>query len=1023
MNPMHDFSTIFRWHQAGQLTLALDAYLALLREQPHHVEALVALATLYLQLGQLSASAERYEMALMLQPEHVLALHNYGKCLQKLQRREEALRQFDRCIRQMPQYENAYVSKARLLLEMGVRDGHLEFLRTAVQQFPKSADLRLQLALYCRRYATPAHRQEALEAIAQALRMRPDSAVLHTTHGNLLTDMQAFDAAIEAFLAAINADSRYAKAHFNLGLAYFHSGRYEASVQAYQTALALDPHLPSLRNNLANAFQNLHRFDEALALYEQTLALDPDDAIARANQGMLLLLLGRFEEGWRSYEARLRVATLTIHAGLLNFPRWDGNASLQGKTIVLHPEQGLGDTLQFCRYAALLAREAEQVILCVNLPLLRLLQTSVANWEWGERIQVITAGAHIPTFHYQISLLNLPAVLDTRLDSIPCPGTYIFTDPSWRLKWQSPADSRAKKRIGLVWSGSAAHTNDHHRSIALSELWSHLSEIDRDGFEFHSLQKELKENEQTILRELPIVDHRDELNDFSDTAALIETMDLVLSVDTSVAHLSAAMGKTTWILLPFVPDFRWLLDREDSPWYHSVRLFRQSEARVWTGALQKASTALSAMGGSTAASLSNKVDVLDQLSSRVDASAELSASLNKVVATSSPSPMAAANALSESGQWLEAEQRYREICAAQGSSAILHNNWGVVLQKLRRFDEALTSFDLAMRLDADYVSPRINKAMCLLSLNQFEEGWRLYEWRWKNEQWANSRRVLQAKLWLGEEAIAGRGILVYAEQGLGDSLQFCRLLFLLKEQGAEITFEVPASLIDLLQTLPVTLRVLGETAEDSDEFEFQCPLLSLPAALKLAPSQLPIRMPYLTPSALRSAKWATRIPSSTRPRVGVVWAGAAAHRNDAQRSIGLNLFSSLLMEKAEFYVLQKVLSRAEKTHLEVMRSFGQSIHILADELHDFSDTAAAIAQLDLVITVDTSVAHLAGALGKPVWICLAYEADFRWLVSGDTSAWYPSARLFRQQQVGQWKPVLEEVKQALRHGHKLVTNG
>lgn len=1012
MSQSRDFSEIFQWHQGGELSRALPAYLDFLREHPQHVDANVALATLYLQTEQWLASVERFEFVLMLAPEHVLALHNYAKCLQKLRRGDDALRQFDRCIALLPTYEVAYVSKARLLMELGLSAGHfqthLAFFFDALQRFPESAELHLQMALYQRRFRSAQGDAAALTAIDRALALRPAAASLHNTRGNILADLDRLPEAITAYLYASTLQPGYVKAASNLGLAYFKLGDYASAIDAYQAALRLDPTVLGLRNNYASALQNQHRFDEALQMYQQILERDPRDDIARANQGMLYLLLGRFQEGWASYASRWKQAALSNHPEMLAFPEWTGRESLRGKTIVLHPEQGLGDTLQFSRYAQLLAQQAQQVYLCVVPPMLALMQHSAAQWRGCDNVSVIAAGAAIPAFHFQIPLLNVPGAMATSLESIPHPGTYLFAEPQAIARWQARLGSTQQKRIGLVWSGSAAHSNDHHRSIGLLEMMQAMSGLDGTLFEFHSLQQEMREGDRALLAQFAIVDHAEELRDFSDTAALVEQMDLVLSVDTSVAHLAAAMGKPTWILLSYVPDFRWLLERQDSPWYSTVRLFRQTQARSWDAALSAMAAALA----------SEFLEPPSASSAVVESLAELA-----------PSRLSEANALCQAGHWQEAQALYGQICAAQGSSAILHNNWGVVLQKLRRFTEALDSFDLAIRLDPHYVSPHLNKAMCLLSLGQFEEGWRLYEWRWQNAQWASSRRHFPQPLWLGDAGIAGiadiadiagKRLLVYAEQGLGDTLQFCRYLFLLHEAGVRLTFEVPASLVALLSCLPVTLRT-AEThdAQAADDIDYQCPLLSLPLAMKTRLESIPLPSAYLHAPADKQALWRERMPRSAKLRIGVVWAGAPAHQNDAQRSISLDLFLQLMQEDLDYYVLQKQLSKQEKTHIAVMRSFGKSLHVLADQLGDFADTAAVIAELDLVITVDTSVAHLAGALGKPVWILLPYEADFRWMQERRDSPWYASARLFRQAQPGDWTTVLREVKIALKERMRL----
>ncbi|MBC3807219.1 tetratricopeptide repeat protein [Undibacterium seohonense] len=986
MTTASNFKTIFQDHQAGKLAEALTGYLRLLEQEPQHVDALVSLATLYLQLGKPAESAHYFETALAIQPRKLLARHNYALCLKQQKKYDQALAQFDLAIAVDPQYELAYKNKFALLEQLGRQAERLAGLQEARQLLPHSLDLTLLLVASLREAK---HDTQALQHIEHLLSLKPKLVMAHNTRGNILLDLGRADDAVQAYLQAIQLQADYAKAHGNLAIAYLSLAKYEQALASFDRALQLDPELPGMRNNRANALQNLHRFDEAVQAYDEILKRDPRDNIAAANKGMLCLLLGRFKEGWPLYEARWQNVAMSVHNELFAYPLWNGRDSLQNKIIIVHPEQGYGDTIQFSRYARLLASQAEQVYLVVNPPLHQLMLDSVKQWPECRNIDVISAGAKIPAFHYQLPLLSAPRVLKTELDTIPNFGTYLFADADYVARWQASLGEKRKSRIGIVWAGSDKHSNDKNRSVPLNDLLNIFQQELRCELEFHALQKDIKDSDAARLNDFHIQNHAQELDSFSDTAALIMQMDLVISVDTSVAHLAAALGVATWILLPHVPDFRWLLGREDSPWYDSVRLFRQTQARDWTSALQQLAQAC------------NQTFAPSSISSTELAVSQLNL----------------ANDLLQQGHWQQAESIYRQEFVIHGGNAKLHNNWGVALQKLRRFDEALAAFDLAMQLDATYVSPHLNKAMCLLSLGQFEEGWRLYEWRWKNAQWHTSRRVFSQPLWLGEETIAGKKILIYAEQGLGDTLQFCRFIEQLQSLGADVMLEVPAALLALLACLPVDVYLSGTAPQD---FDYQCPLLSLPLALKLRVDTIPQHIPYLqAPESIQQA-WQDKIAANAskqgtplRKKIGVVWAGSALHSNDAQRSLSLTIFSKLFGLDADFYILQKDLKRNDRISLEMMQRFGKRIFILESALLDFTDTAAAINCLDLVIAVDTSVAHLTGALGKPLYLLLPYEADFRWLQSRQDSPWYPSARLFRQQQVGDWTEAMAQLQQQL----------
>ncbi|MBR7801739.1 tetratricopeptide repeat protein [Undibacterium fentianense] len=1003
MTANYDFKTIFRLHQTGKLQEALPLYLQFLERQPDHIDALVSLANLYLQMGNATESAHYFERALELKPRKLLALHNYAMCLKQLKLFDRALQYFDRALIVDPCYELAYKNKLALLTSLGKHSELKSVLQTAVKNLPESLNLRMQLASVLQQEKNYA---DALEEVDAVLQRRPNAEQAHNLRASILLGMGRETDAVLAYQAAIQINPNYTNAYGNLGIAYLSLCDYQRALDNFDRALTLEPNVAGVRNNRANALQNLHRFEEALLAYEDILDRNPRDSVAAANKGMLCLLTGRWKEGWSLYEARWQNAAMSIHAELFSYPLWNGSNSLEGKIIILHPEQGFGDTIQFSRYAALLAKQAEKVYLVVNDPLYSLMQHSITQWPEAAKIEVMTAGAQIPVFHYQLPLLSAPRVLKTELRSIPNSGPYLFVEPKSRAKWQEILGATKRPRIGLVWSGSEAHTNDKNRSIALDQLVSQFQQFLHPEIEFHALQKEIKVNDLALLARLSIQNHTTQITNFSDTAGLIACMDLVISVDTSVAHLAAAMGVETWIALSYVPDFRWLLERRDSPWYDSVKLFRQVAPRQWSTVLKDLALAcnrrfdrpvLTSLGS---AQLSNVAGVVG------------------TARTHPPSEMNVANGLVQQGKWDDAEAIYRQEAARFGSSAKLHNNWGVALQKLRRYQEALDSFDIAIRLDPTYVSPHLNKAMCLLSLGDFAEGWHLYEWRWKNSQWDASRREFRQARWTGEQDIRGRRILIYTEQGLGDTLQFCRLLALLQNRGAEIVFEVQAPLFKLLQCLPVTVFMTGEAPQN---FDFQCPLMSLPHALQLRVETIPQAIPYLRIDQTTVDEWRKKIESAfpvqanrIRRKIGLVWAGSVHHLNDAQRSIPFAIFSKLFQYDADFVILQKEIRRSDRMNLELLRNFGKRIAIVDADLNDFADTAGALSQLDCLISVDTSVAHLAGALGIPVSLLLPYEADFRWMIEREDSPWYPSMRLYRQIQVGDWNQVIEKVRSDLQ---------
>lgn len=335
-------------------------------------------------------------------------------------------------------------------------------------------------------------------------------------------------------------------------------------------------------------------------------------------------------------------------------------------------------------------------------------------------------------------------------------------------------------------------------------------------------------------------------------------------------------------------------------------------------------------------------------------------------------------------------------------------NRGNLLQELGRPEEARHSFSSAVELRPDFAIAHYNEGLCRLQIGDFEKGWRAHEWRMRVEQLDKAKRDFKPPLWLGEEPLLGKTILLHAEQGLGDTIQFCRYARLAASQGAAVLMEVQPWLKSLLAQVEGVNRLFafGETLP---AFDCHCPLLSLPLAFKTTLASIPADVPYLGSDPIAGCKWRSKLGNPTLPRVGLAWSGATTHRNDANRSIPLANFARLVSERAQLVSLQKEVRAADKLVLDERKD----IQYLGDDLDDFTDTAAVVELMDLVITVDTVVAHLAGAMGKPVWILLPFNPDWRWLLEREDSPWYPTARLFRQPAPGDWNTVIARLKSAL----------
>ena len=421
---------------------------------------------------------------------------------------------------------------------------------------------------------------EALANYDKAISIEPDYADAYYNRGNTLKELQRLDTALANYDSAISIKPDYADAYSNRGNALQELQRLDEALASYDKAISIKPDYAEAYYNRGNVLQELKLLDAALASYDQAIDIKPDYASAHWNKSLCYLRSGNFKDGRQGYEWRWKNEELSSYKSKRTFaqPLWVGSESLKDKTILLYAEQGLGDTIQFCRYAPFVKELGAKVVLEVQRPLVKLLK----NLEGVDKI--IVEGDALPAFDYQCPLMSLPLAFKTELQNIPSVSNHILSDSDKITKWQAKLGEKINPRVGLVWSGSTMHKNDHNRSLTLSKLLPYLN----PNIEYVCLQKELRDIDKELLgQHIEIKYFGDALEDFTDTAALINCLDLVISVDTSVAHLAGTLGKLTWVLLPFSPDWRWLLDRDDTPWYQSVILYRQEKMRNWNSILEK----------------------------------------------------------------------------------------------------------------------------------------------------------------------------------------------------------------------------------------------------------------------------------------------------------------------------------------------------------------------------------------------------------------------------------------------------
>ncbi len=633
-------------HRAGRLPQAEAIYRQVLASEPNHTDCIFLLGIASLQTGQPDRALDLFIRLVELQPRNGTYHSSMAAALHALGRRDEAIASYREALLHQPGNLDVRIQLAVLLGECGDVAAEEAQYRLVLRHAPGAdpdvarvqVDARFRLAnLLVRRK----HLDDAISEFRQVLRQKPDFAAAHLHLGAVLFELSAFEESERCYREALRLDPAYAEAycnlggllvkldrldegeinlrqacklrsgfaealnnlgqllrirgrpeeaeiccrealrespdyvpaHLTLGSALRDSDRFHEAEACFRTALDRNPNWPEALNNLGTVLVDLGRADEAIESFRAALSQRPDYAEAHANLAVALLLAGQFDEGWRQHEWRWKRGTNKPSPRGFSQPLWDGG-DIGDRVLLLHAEQGFGDTLQFCRFVPAVAA-GRRVILEVQQALVPLL----AGLPGIERI--IARHDPLPPFDLHCPLLSLPRALGITLETIP-QQPYLRADPQRVAAWRQRVQQLDGLRVGLVWAGNQAMVGDRRRSIPL-ERFSQLADI--RGVSFVSLQKGPAAG-QSLAQGLSLHDWTEELHDFGDTAALIEALDLVISVDTSVVHLAGALGRPVWLLNRFNRCWRWLVNRDDSPWYPTLRQFRQPQPGDWSSVLQ-----------------------------------------------------------------------------------------------------------------------------------------------------------------------------------------------------------------------------------------------------------------------------------------------------------------------------------------------------------------------------------------------------------------------------------------------------
>jgi tetratricopeptide (TPR) repeat protein len=566
--------------EQGRLPEAVASLRHGLRFRPREAKAHNNLGVTLMEQGQPDEAIASYQEAVRLDPNYAEALNNLAGALQACGRLQEAAANLQQLVRLRPESVETYKNLGMILRKLRRYEDASACYDQALRLKPDSAEVHNNLGILLWEQA---RYKEALTCHQEALRLRPDYGSAHNNLGINLLELGQPEAAVISLREAVRLNPNFAEARNNLGNALRALGLLEEAVASFEEALRLRPEYPEAHNNRALVPWVQGQFAEATAGFQQAIHLKPDYAEAHKNLAMTWLLEGNFEQGWPEYEWRWQCKEFSPP----NFPQplWDGS-DLTGRTILLHAEQGLGDTLQFIRYAPLVKQRGGTVIFACPEMLVPL----VSRCAGVDQLVVHTG---VP-FDVHAPLLSLPRLFQTTSATAPADIPYIHADVSRVEYWAQELRGIEDFKIGICWQGSRGHQADRQRSISLSQF-APLARL--EGVRLISLQKGPGAEQVAALAEdWPITDFGGRLDEvggaFMDTAALMQSLDLVITCDTAVAHLAGALGVPTWVALAFVPDWRWLLEREDSPWYPSMRLFRQKRPGDWQEVFARIATAV-----------------------------------------------------------------------------------------------------------------------------------------------------------------------------------------------------------------------------------------------------------------------------------------------------------------------------------------------------------------------------------------------------------------------------------------------
>ncbi|KPA09869.1 glycosyl transferase group 1 [Candidatus Magnetomorum sp. HK-1] len=827
----------------------------------------------------------------------------------------------------------------------------------------------------------------------QAIRIKADYSNAWFNWGNVLKNQEQYKQAIDKYTNAIKFNPNFFQAYNNLGECWAALENFDAATQSYTKAIQINPNAAGSYFNLANLFYRIHERERGIEYYKKSIACDPNFGDAHYNLSFALLLSGDYVNGFKEYEWRLNRGPFT--GDCFSQPFWDGSA-VPDKTVFVYSEQGFGDGIHFCRYLTIISERVGKLIFGCRKEQANLFKTIIGVDD------IIIPGDKIPEFDLQCSLLSLPYLLKTDADSIPCNTPYIFPDLSKSYKKLDDViqGKGALFRVGIVWGGNPENKNDALRSIPLKQM-ARLFSI--PNIQWFSFQKGPQAADAKNFTQ-QLIDLSEFFIDFDDTAHGLYQMDLLITVDTSVAHLAGALGIPFWLLIPFQPDWRWLLDKTDNPWYPTCYIFRRDLHENWDQVLDRVEDGLKAM-------IFQKPHPVAK--SLFDYGIQLAQQKNEAMAC-----VAFQKALSIYPRMWEAELNLSALFAKadiffaavqyglrasrrQIQSSLTWQHIGKVYHKYGDILSAIKYYKKAKEIAPD--DPKINYEFSQLLLldGQWTEGLALYEYR-KFCDDLPKRRKYKLEYWDGKP-FKNKTLLLYSEFQKESLIQFIRFVPLVKQYGGKVILETPPEMYRLFVDYPGIDRIFYFNdrldSESESIFDLQASLQSLPYILSLSKEDISHQEPYI-----KARKEYVPLLHHISCHAKKIKVGISCF-DEREKNFP---FSHLFEQLSQFFQLKDVSFFQIAFRIPDYMSHDDMID-LSPFLDDYCDLAGAIANMDIIISTDNAIGHLAGAMRKPVFMILPKVPNCYWQMNSQKSAWYPTMTLFRQSSMNNWQTVLQKV--------------